>query len=246
MKKFFAVLLCAFLVHGCKKKDPPPAPAPYSPPADGSISVATSFYGVFTTGVYATQVAPGIIYQSINCRAWVGNQPSQEMNTNYSVKAGRITLNGDSLLYNSSSKYYQQNFSVPVNLDTEIWNVQGGNGISAFTHSNSVATPSFTGEENLPDSVSKSAGVTILINDVSSTSYAVIYLMDDASRAARFQLKPGNNILTFSPQQLSFLKTTNNGEIYILLQNTMAYVYGSKDFQFQRENQFTKKLKIKE
>jgi len=248
-KSLLYLILISSLIVSCKKKDDAPAPvtpAPSGPPADGSPSNATQFYGIFTSGNYMSMVGGGPPITSVMARAYFSNQAIAYMYSASSIKVNNVYLNNDSLAYNPVSKYYLPSY--PVNLATETWSVNGANGIGSFNFTNNALQPSCSGYSNLPDSISKSVGFTVNINNVTNFTYGSLLVFDGTGNISGYysvQLNAGDNVINVTPTNLSSVSTTTNGYMTIVLTNKSAYVFSGKDFQFCRESQYTKYIKIK-
>lgn len=250
MKKSISILIILILFgSSCKKKAGPPEPVPPSsglPSADGSTSNATQFYGIFTTGNYTTVPIGGSAFTTTNARAYFSNQPVAYMYLASSVMVNKIFLNNDSLSYNTSYKYYVPNY--PVNLATETWSVNGANGIGSFSYANNILEPTCSGLNTLPDSISKGTGFTVNINNIINSSYGSLIVFDGTGSTSGIYSTPlnlGNNAITVSSTNLSALSTTTNGNIAIVLSNKRAVIFSNKDFQFSRESQYNKHIKIR-
>lgn len=252
MYKYTLVLtVFLFALASCKKDDTKPAtPAsntPYTPPADGSPSQASQFYGIFRMGEYTTATSTST-YVNIMGSAYFSNQPVSSMYSASSVKVAKVYLNSDSLTYSSTYKYY--NLYSIANLASETWSVNGANGISSFTFANAGAvTPTCTGLNNVQDSISISTGFTVNVNNVSNFTTGSIILFDGTGNANGYYatvLSAGNNAIVVSPANLASLTPGNaNAKFAIVLSNDKAFIFGGKDFKFSREAQYTKDIKIK-
>jgi hypothetical protein len=245
------IIALGLLVFGaCKKKDASPAtPANTTttgaPPADGSPTNATSYYGIFTTVInnHLDQTPP----TSTLAFVWFGSQPYQFAYSPVAVKVNQLRLNGDTMWYYNITNEY--NSWYPVNLATETWSVNGANGIPSFSYNVSTTQPSCTNYTSLPDSISKSAGFTVTVNNITNTTFATLDVFDGTGNLSGVYsptLAAGNNTITVTPSNLSGFVTGNTAaQITIVLSNKKAYTFGGKAFAFDRETQYTKKLKIK-
>ncbi len=251
IKLAILLLVVGLIIISCKKEDKQPAPTTTNTTGgSGSnyypASSATVFSGIFTTGNYVGSTIVGsttYTFDANDARAYFSNSPQQYINTTTAVTVNKVYLNGDSLSYNSSYKYYTSINS--VSLVSETWSVSGANGIGTFSITNNFITPSATGYLALPDSISLSSGFTVTINNVSNASSASIFLSDGGTGFYTANLQSGNNTLTITPANLSGVSTTTNGNLALLLSSKKAYTISSKDYQFNREFQFNKSVKIK-
>lgn len=240
------VLISASVFVSCKKKDTTPEPAPVAPVADGTPSSATKFNGIFTMGIYYTMMSSTSTNTSVSARAYFSDQRTEYINSSSAVKVDKVYLNGDTLSYSSFDKYY--NLYNTVSLATETWSVIGANGIATFSFSPGLVTPSCTGAETMLDSISKSTGFSININNVSAVSEGRFMIFDDTGNITGSVIKslsPGNNAITVTAAELAPLGLTSSGFMVVSLVNKKAFIFSSKDYQFTREYQFTKVIKIK-
>lgn len=252
MNKLFILILIisSTVFFSCKKDKTEPAPVtntPIAPPADGSPSSATQFSGIFTSGNYNTITSNTVAATPYAmAKAYFTNQPTPYIYTATSVMVNKVYLNGDTVGYNATYKYYF--VSSMVNLATETWSVNGANGIGSFSVNINAVNPGIDLPYNFPDSVSKSVGFTMVVNNVTNAAKANLFVHDGTNSvngSVSKMMVNGNNTITFSPADLANLTVTNNGFIFIVLNNSKAFVYSGKDFQFNREAQYTKYIKIK-
>jgi hypothetical protein len=248
-KQILLVIALGLLVFGaCKKKDSSPdttTTTPPPPPADGSPSNATSYYGIFTTVINNHFDQPPST--STLAFVWFGSQPSEFAYSAVAVKVDQLRLNGDTMWYYTPLKNYES--WSPVNLAAETWSVNGANGIPSFSFNVTTTQPSCTNYTALPDSISKSAGFTMVINNVSNITSGDVFIYDGTGNlngSYSPTLTTGNNTITVTSANLSGCVTGNtNAQISVVLSNKKAYTFGGKAFAFDRETQYTKKLKIK-
>lgn len=246
---FILILVATIFMLSCKKDNTTPAPVnntPYTPPADGSTSNATSFSGIFTTGSYTTDIPNNTVFSNESARVYFSNSPTPYMSSATAVSVNKVYLNADTLMYNAVGKQYSGYY--PVNLATETWSVNGANGIASFSISISATTPGFTFSNALPDSISRANGFTVTINNVTNAEKASIMVFDGTNSmngSVSKNLNTGNNTIVFSGTDLANLITTSTGYIAIVLSNDQVFYFSGKDYQFLREAQYNKHIKIK-
>jgi hypothetical protein len=89
----------------------------------------------------------------------------------------------------------------------------------------------------------------MVINNVSNITSGDVFIYDGTGNLSGSYspvLTAGNNTITVSPSNLSGCATGNaNAQISITLSNKKAYTFGGKAFAFDRQTQYTKKIKIK-
>jgi hypothetical protein len=250
-KLLMMVLFTGLIFCACKKEDKQPSPPTNSGGGGGGggsnypASNASAFSGIFTTGDYVGSVKVGSTTYTFNANeawAYFSNSPQPYIDVSTSVLVNKVYLNGDTVPYNPSYHYYATTNT--VSLASETWSVNGANGIGTFTIANNFTTPSASGYLSFPDSISLATGFTVSINNVNASS-ASIFISDGGSGSYAVNLQSGNNTLTVSPTNLTGVSTSTGGSIALLLSNKKAFTILSKDYQFNREFQYTKSIKIK-
>lgn len=246
-KTILIIVLFSIAVLSCKKDDKSPATSTTNtaPPVDGTPSNATTFNGIFTCGSYTTSFTNNPPYVNENAYVYFSNTATQHMNSVTGIPVGKVYINNDTLTYSSSYKYY--NSYNPVNLATETWSVVGANGIGSFSISINAITPACS-PIAVPDSISKSSGFSVNINNVTNIEKASVMVLDGSSTITGFvskNLSIGNNTVNFSSSELNLLATTNSAYFVIILSSDKAYYFSGKSYQFVREAQLTKEIKIK-
>jgi hypothetical protein len=255
-KLLVMVLFAGLIILSCKKEDKQPAPTNNTGGGGGGgggnnypASSASVFSGIFTTGRYVGSFTSGtttVNFDINQASAYFSNTPMQYVNSSTAVKVSTVALNGDSLWYNSSSKYYLSNStsSAGIGLASEAWSVTGANGIATFSVSNNFVTPSATGYTALPSTINKSSTYVFNINNVANSTSSEFLISDGASGIYFKTLQSGNNTFTVSPSDLSSLATTTMGSMALILSNKKAYVISGKDYQFNREFQYNNTIQI--
>jgi hypothetical protein len=250
MRNISVFVICLILVLvSCKKEEKQPSNSNTNTGGGGTYlipSSATAFSGIFTTGNYVGSTIVGsttYTFNSILARAYFSSAPQAYMNSGTAVTVNSVYLNSDSLAYSTTSQYY--NSSGTVNIASETWSVNGANGIGTFTMTHNITTPSASGYLNFPDSISISTGFSVSINNVANAKVANLLLSDGVGGFHVKTLQTGNNSVTVTPNDLSVISTSTVGYIALLLTNKKAYVFSNKDYEFNREYQYTKSIKIK-
>jgi hypothetical protein len=252
LKLAILLLVAGTIIFSCKKEDKQPASTANTGGGGGgggnnpTPSSATTFFGIFTTGSYTTVMSSTATpFSNESARAYFSNQSTQYSNSSTAVTVNKVFLNGDSLNYNSSLKYYTDYFN--VSLATESWSVNGANGIGTFTIDITTITPS-AASINFQDSISISAGFSIVVNNVSNITKGYLLVLDGTNTVNGFvskTLNTGNNTITFSAADLANLTPTQSGYLALSLTNAKAYSISGKDYQFNREAQCSMHIKIK-
>ena len=164
-----------------------------------------------------------------------------------SIKAGSVYMNGDSLTYNSTLMYQYYPAGPSLSSTAQTWMVNGANGVPSFTYTNTNLEPTCSGFSGIPDSVSKSGGFSVTVNNVANLTGGNVVLFDFST--AFFPLiKPiqaGNNTVVFSPSEIASVGTGTNAGIAILITNEKAVTLSGKNFLFSRIAHYSKDIKIK-
>ena len=257
---FFTFFIIAALIFSCKKKDETPSTSTNSngtPVTTGGTTTgstptptnATSYYGFFTTGTYTSSIGSSS-FASVNANAYFSNTAISYITTSSSVKVNKVELNGDSLIYinstnpSSSNLYVQQN---TPNLTTENWSIIGANSIPSFTYNNSALSPSCSNLNILQDSISKSAGFSITLNNVTNITSANVLLYNLGGGALPISkiITAGNNTINFTAGELSAFPTgTMSTLLAIIMENAHGVSVSGKSFKFSRAVQYSKYIKV--
>ncbi|MBP7810100.1 MAG: hypothetical protein KA163_12460 [Bacteroidia bacterium] len=248
MKNLILILiLVGSLSFSCRKKEKEATPTTPAFVSDSpyTISTATVYSGIFTSSTNTTIITPTSSVINNGSIAFFSNTVVPSMDWGSSVTVSNISSNNNVLNYDPVNYYYVN--SALVNLNNEVWQVQGSNGIPSFKYTSDNNAPDCTSFNSIPDSISLSAGFTININNVVNCLPGA----SDISVGCLSQflinkpLNNGNNVITYTPAELSALTPDNTGVAIILLEERkVVNIYG-KDFQFVRVNRLVKSIKVK-
>jgi len=238
MKKYIIGFICLFIIllfTLCHKKDDKPATT--SANSNTNNNPNTPCYGFLTVSNYTTE-AFGQSYSSAVSRAFFSSQASSYMNYSASVKVGDVSLNNNSLTYDSLYYGYSSYLdTIPV---SEAWSVNGANGIPSFTYANSEVFPSCDAV-TLPDTIKKSAGFSVNISNVENITSGTFIVYDGSgSLTGSFttSLHSGNNSISITPANLGNLTTNlSNAMLIVELENATVVSFSGKSFKFIHEAQ---------
>lgn len=157
------------------------------------------------------------------------------------VNVGTVKVNGETMSNNSN--YYMTTVSQtqPTGLDFSggiQWEVSGGSGFSAFTHTVTNAFPvasGFTAGETL----TSGENYTISFTNVTGAD-SIIFVVNDVAKSVSGKTKS----YTFTSAQLSALKK-GAGVVQAAPYNYKIVNYGGKDIVFGNELAYSKNITIK-
>ena len=249
VKQILSLLLISSLIFSCKKDVKTTTPSTNAiPNSPYTTSHASVYSGVFSSYSFTNIATSTSVLTASSSSAYFYNAPSANNMSGNMVAVYEVILN--SVPMNFDSVYMDYSSSKPSNLQTEVWQVNGANGIPSFNYTCANNSPDCSNFNVIPDSISKSMGFTLTINGVvnlTATGFNVV--ISDASNSSLGQVsKPlynGNNTVTFTPAELAPLTLCNNGYISIDLENIQVLNFYGKDFKFIKSKSFSKNIKIK-
>ena len=161
------------------------------------------------------------------------------------IKVNSVFLNGDTLSYSNNFKYYTNR--APVNLAAVSWSVNGSTDIPTFSYANLQQFPTLDTSFNIPDSLSKDQGLTLTIKNIANFTRGNFLINNGTGSftgAYIVELNAGDNVIVLSSSNLASLATGPNGQISLVLENSVAHEFDSKNFKFVNEVQYVKRVKI--
>jgi hypothetical protein len=226
------------LVISCKRK---PENLPDTPPPEttSNVSVAEKLYhGIITTeirlvqayGPLTTQSLIAAFLYSVTMKYYGIDSPgTYYVQDAPGVFSGIVSLNGDSLLFESYRYYVQK---VPADLSRQHWEFSGNDVISAFAFSDSLSAPVGPDINAIPGIISKSMGVILPLTGIENIKAASVFIKDGYTATSIHELDVDNPVVAFSPSQLSEI----SGEcvFHIRFTNYQIITIGGKNFRFNR------------
>ncbi len=157
------------------------------------------------------------------------------------VDAGTVKLNGQELSKMSNNSYVSTaSLTQPTGIDFSDgikWDISGGNGFAAFSHTNTNTFPTAIGF-TCPETLNKANGFTMSLTNVSGAD-SIIFMVNDVLKTL-----PGNTkSYTFSAEQLSKL-SKGPGVAEIVPYNYKIVNYGGKNIVFGNELALTQTITI--
>jgi hypothetical protein len=225
MRYVIILLMGAFFCFSCHKKDTPPASTGNS----GNGPVNGSVYGSLETLLvqsYFGQTYGGT--DSIPVASFLGGSGTTGVN------AGTVTFNNTVLKYDAIQHNYLDTSHMANIHGVCTWNVSGSANVPAITYSFNPVYPVFSGNAQLPDSVSRSAGFTVNVAGATNiANSSVIVELFAGGNSVTKQIPPNQTSCTFSHSDLAGLQNDPNGQLLILFTNTSTQVFGGKEYAFQ-------------
>jgi hypothetical protein len=252
MKKVFLLFSTSLVfLFACGKKDTSPTTPPAntstggnSTPSGLSVSNNDDYCGLETTILYKNQ--NGVITKDSSIYVAFYNAPASS-STRSNVPGGTVTLNGTPISFNTSGNYYSiyPNTSIPIS-NTLNWNVTGSGTVTAFSQSFTASYPSYSGASYLPDSCSKSNGVTLNINGLSSNQpYAFIYIAGMNVSPVYKLIIGSSSFVTFSAAELASFPVNQPLSISLSLQNNFTAIHGGIKRGFSNRLDYIKQCYLK-
>lgn len=236
----FCLQFCLLLTFSCKKKEKSD-----TTDTPGTPVVPTKFNGQLAICRY-TVVFNNFSYVSDTARAFFTTDLTDAVTIGDGIRVSSVFVNGDSLRYSKPLTAYKQD--VPLNSGTEIWSVTGSPNIPSFTFDNTIPFPGNDPVTSFPDSIRKSVGFTVTINNISNARSAFFMITDGVGTSAgnyTVALKEGNNTVNVSAENLSGFSGGGSGYMAVNLENFSTLDVNSKYFKFSKVAQYTRYVKIK-
>lgn len=215
----YTIVIVLISSHSCAKKQSKtsaPLPAPIL------ISGGFIYNQITTNSVPQTTNAT-----QIQCVCYFFNPPIDYMNS-YGVSyvdVGAVTINAVTLqksFYQPGVPNYFSNSITTLPLNVSI---SGSSNFLATTFTdNGNFFPSFTNSNQLPNSISKSAGLTFSLSNLVNTILTDVTIGNITNSFM-------GNVISFSPSQLSALSTSTFSTIKIKCQSTTnTLAFGNKNY----------------
>lgn len=220
------MVLAAVLAVSCKKKDATPAASGAGTTA-GPVNGAV--YGTMQTMIIQSYY--GQTFGGVDSAAFANFYGAA--NSSQSVNAGTVKLNNTAFKWSQSYSRYQDTTHLLNIHGTNVWNVSGSANVPAITFSFSPVYPVFTGNAQLPDSVSRAAGFTVNIAGATNiANNGVNVELYTAGGGVNKQIPPNQTSCTFSHSDLAALQDDPNAMLIIVFGNTTTQVFAGREYAF--------------
>jgi hypothetical protein len=197
--KSLRLILCIFLLYGCRKSSEPVAQPEPQPEPQPVPNCNVPLY----TGVLQVTY-PGNVYAQFHTKPL--NECTHSIayqNTVSSVSVDDQILQVYHPPVCCAPSYFKSTDDTLVN---ETWRVNGANGIPSFTFSNPHGFPVIGHPLATIDTIYKKVGLTFTLTSTGMTEGTLKLRGYPGDPVATFTLGAGANVITISAQQLSQLK----------------------------------------
>ncbi|MBP7810218.1 MAG: hypothetical protein KA163_13070 [Bacteroidia bacterium] len=243
LTKALSIVLILIISFSCKKKKDEPLP----PSTNSSTTGAPTIGQITSSYMYIDQVSAGggvSVDSSSNARF------SASQSSTLTVDAGTVTLNG--VPFNNFSNSYSSPFSPIINIkDAQNWSVSGSGTITAFSHSFIPSYAKYTGGNLLPDTCTKSNGLTVNISGLINSPSLPLQrapIIVQVYQGSVFMYKTINGTsgtVNFSATELAGMTTGSFMNILIGFQNYKLEQFGGNGYQFNNSVYYMKYTYLK-
>lgn len=162
------------------------------------------------------------------------------------VNVGEVKLNSKALTIPGGNAYTNNptdfSYSLVVGQNNS-WQVAGGSGFDAFSHTTAKKMPSQVKfASSVADTYSKSSDVTLSIESVTSNTDNILWLITDGKTVVTKESKTTS--VTFSASDLSGLKATSTGLVQVASYNAEEKSFSGKKVYFINETVHSKFIEI--
>lgn len=225
IKPYILLFALGIFLFGCNKKDPP-AQSNASTTGSTPVTSPTGDYGTFLSVYNSNDIGGGMTFADSTIQATFYDSP----NTNKTnISAGTVSVNATELtLWTSSVVYNKMN---GINMKILTWQIAGSGTIAPASFSYTPSYPQYTGQNALPDTVTKSAGFTLNVNGIANTNKSS-YISIGQSGASTITRTVAANSATFtiSANDLSSFSVNNYFNIRISMFNYANVSLNSKTY----------------
>jgi hypothetical protein len=248
MKRTIFILSIGLLFFACKKKDDPAPGNPSStttgnPPAATTASFSALFANQLLYSIYATSATT--VNFGINT-AYAGSGDF----TNFGspslpfIDMGTVKLNG--VAFKNFSGYYLDSTYNSYPSPTT-W-IATGNSIPTFTYTNNNPYAGYTDYIAWPDTIVKSAGLSLPLTGITNATEGKIYLSvtgSSVSAGTATVLLGSLTSYSFPPSALTALSTSTSAGIQIDFYNNNVQTINGKKMNFRNTTSYVKIVGVK-
>lgn len=163
------------------------------------------------------------------------------------VNVGEVKLNSKALTIPGGNAYINNPTDFSYSLvpgQSNSWQVAGGSGFDAFSHTTAKKMPSQVKfASSVAASYSKGSDVVLSIETMTSNTDNILWVISDGKTTVTKESKTTS--VTFSASEISGLKATSTGLIQAASYNAEEKSYGGKKVYFINESVHTKIIEIK-
>ncbi len=230
----FIILIITFFA--CNKKDNSPSPVTNTAPSAGGDN------GTFLSAYNVSQLG-NTFYSDSSINATFFDSP---YSPHSNISAGVVSVNNTTLNTTSSPIYYY--YTNNINFNVLNWQIAGNGTFSATSFSYAPIHPSYTGYNVLPDTVTKSTGVNVVVNGVSNTNQPIYVYISPTSGTGSVITKTiatAPATLNISSTELATYTASNTISIKVELFNYSNIIVNSKQYAINANRTFQKYLYLK-
>ncbi len=166
------------------------------------------------------------------------------------VDGGAVSVNGFSLTKQSNNSYIKTieagmtTMDLNFSTDNSNWSVGGAGSVPAFTYNHSVTFPEFTG--TVPDSVVRSAGVTIALTGKVNAADSVLLFIAAGSKSITRTVAGSASSVTISASDLSGWSAVSDKSavLEVVPYKVTMSAQGGKNYAFIKEYAAVKNINI--
>jgi hypothetical protein len=163
------------------------------------------------------------------------------------VNVGEVKLNTKALQTPGGNAYINNPTDFSYSLvpgQSNSWQVAGGSGFDAFSHTTAKKMPSQVKfRSTVADNFSKGSDLTLSIESVTSNTDNILWVVSDGRTTVTKESKTTS--VTFTASEMSGLRTTANGLVQVASYNTEEKSFGGKKVFFVNQSVHTKIVEIK-
>jgi len=234
-----ASLTVLLLLNGCNKKD--------ETTPDNTNTTTSTTPSIEISGSYGTLVAIRTVSYTtvggftipVETNTAVAAFPTAPGSSTF-VDAGTVTLNSKSLTRQSNNAYVYQDLLNPLSFSSITWNVSGAGSIPAISYTDDKPVPDYTGYNDLPGSVTRSAGLEIDLSGKVSGADSIYVIVADLNSKYIIRRLAGNAAsCSFTAAELNTL-AAGTGMLQVVPWNYEREDFSDKDFYFVIESVWSK------
>jgi hypothetical protein len=241
------VLLSIFILFSCKKKD---VKSGDTKPAACPILDPKTITGICWTSIYIENFGNnGLMDTSQSFLARFCFNPQTDVFCN-EIASNHISVNDNKLNYTAAgcSSGYIFGKTQPGVSNIDNWSFSG-DSIPTFSYANKDPLPSYSDLNFIPDSISKSTGLTFTIN-VQNLSWGQLTVADSlygksTESNVTFTLVPGPNVISLTSSQLLTWATSTTGFVGLNMNNSSIVNACTRNYRFVKQVQVVKRLVVK-
>ncbi|MES2131673.1 MAG: hypothetical protein V4506_04940 [Bacteroidota bacterium] len=242
MKSLLIIIVTVMLFSSlsCKKKNTTPDPLP---PTYGTSTTPPNYGTLQTMLIQYYNGHTFMRTDSMLTASFYASPVTSTLST--MVNAGTVSFN-NIRLQNTTNQYQDSTHTLNIHQANSVWNISGSSSVPAFSYTVTPSYPTFIGNNLLPDSVSKAAGVVITLVGASNiANYGIAVEIISGGVIAHKSLAPNQTSCTFLSSDLALLSPSTNAMIIIVFSNGTQQTFGGKAYAFDNVLEHIKYIKLK-